>query len=171
MYTTIFAMALVRVVLTIALATVLLRVGYRIGYRDAVSGRPPRIRIFNLDEYDEDESDDGGSVLHIAGYLPAIGQTCNQEVSTMNATVSNPHSRTFEGTIADLAVRTTSKGETVAIFKLKGGPEEVNCVVFPRLFSACGDLLADGASVRVSGGLESSGDYTQLVCRQIDSLA
>ena len=89
----------------------------------------------------------------------------------MNAPVSNPRSRPLEGTIADLAVRTTSKGETVAIFKLKGGPEEVNFVVFPKLFSVCGDLLANGAPVRVSGGLETSGDHTQLACRQIDSLA
>lgn len=168
MYSTIFAMALVRVVLTIALATVTLRVGYRIGYRDAMSGRPMRIRVPKLDD-DPDVSDD--HVLHIAGLLPAIGETHNQEVSTMNATVSNLRSRTLEGTIADLAVRTTSKGQTVAIFKLKGGPEEVNCVVFPRLFSVCGDLLANGAPVRVSGGLESGRGITQLVCRQIDSLA
>ena len=73
--------------------------------------------------------------------------------------------------LADLAVRTTSKGQTVALFKLEGDPEEVTCVVFPKLFSARGDLLANGAPVRVSGGLESSGDYIQLVCRQIDSLA
>ena len=170
MYSTIFAMAVVRFVLSIALATVIIRSGYRIGYRDAVSGRLARIRVPRVDDVDEPD-DPVDPAPRIAGYLPAIGQTCNQEVSTMNATVSNPHSRTFEGTIADLAVRTTSKGETVAIFKLKGGPEEVNCVVFPRLFSARGDLLANGAPVRVSGGLESSGDYTQLVCRQIDSLA
>ena len=168
MYSTIFAMAVVRFVLSITLATVIIRSGYRIGYRDAVTGHPARIRVPRLDD------EPGGPVdptPHIAGLLPAIGETHNQEVSTMNAPVSNPRSRTLEGTIADLAVRTTSKGETVAIFKLKGGPEEVNCVVFPRLFSACGDLLADGASVRVSGGLESGHGITQLVCRQIDSLA
>jgi len=34
MYSTIFAMAVVRLVLTIALATVIIRSGYRIGYRD-----------------------------------------------------------------------------------------------------------------------------------------
>ncbi|MBR3327316.1 MAG: hypothetical protein IKG22_08350 [Atopobiaceae bacterium] len=168
MYSTLIAMALVRVVLTIALATVIIRSGYRIGYRDAVSGRPARIRVPRFDDEPDDPDD---PAPHIAGLLPAIGETHNQEVSTMNATVSNPHTRTFEGTIADLAVRTTSKGETVAIFKLKGGPEEVNFVVFPRLFSVCGDLLANGAPVRVSGGLESGRCITQLVCRQIDSLA
>ena len=33
MYATLFAMAVVRLVLTIALATVIIRSGYRIGYR------------------------------------------------------------------------------------------------------------------------------------------
>ncbi len=168
MYATLFAMALVRVVLTIALATVIIRSGYRIGYRDAVTGHPARIRVPRLDDEPGGPVDPAPS---IAGLLPAIGQTHNQEVSTMNAPVSNPRSRTLEGTIVDLAVRTTSKGQTVALFKLAGDSEEVTCVVFPRLFSARGDLLANGAPVRVSGGLESSGDYTQLVCRQIDSLA
>ena len=168
MYATLFAMAVARLVLSITLAAVISRIAYRIGYRDGLADRPARIRV---PRYDDEPDDPADPAPHIAGLLPAIGETHNQEVSTMNAPVSNPRSRTLEGTIADLAVRTTSKGEAMAVFNLADGAEPITCVVFPRLFSACGDLLADGTSVRVSGGLESSGDYTQLVCRQIDSLA
>ena len=89
----------------------------------------------------------------------------------MSAIASNPHSRTFEGTIANLSVRTLSNGQSMAVFNLADGAEPIACVVFPRLFSACAGLLVEGAPVRVSGGLETSGDHTQLACRQIDSLA
>jgi len=50
------ATSIIKVAITIALATLFVRSGYRIGYRDAIAGRKPRIRVFSLDE--DDHPDD-----------------------------------------------------------------------------------------------------------------
>ena len=47
---------LVSTVILLAIVTLAVRSGYRIGYRDAISGRPPRIRIFDLDDNEEDDA-------------------------------------------------------------------------------------------------------------------
>ena len=47
---------LIRTVILVVLCTLAIRSGYRIGYRDAISGRPPRIRIFDLDDNEEDDA-------------------------------------------------------------------------------------------------------------------
>ena len=47
---------LVSTVILVAVVTLAVRSGYRIGYRDAISGRPPRIRIFDLDDNEEDDA-------------------------------------------------------------------------------------------------------------------
>jgi len=172
MIPTAIILAIVRVAITIALATLFFRCGYRTGYRDAIAGRKPRIKIFSLDEDgqpDDPASDDHAP--HIAGYLPAPRPSSSQEGTTMGEPTADPSSQIIEGTITNLSVRRTSKGQSVAMFELANGSESTTCVVFPRLFSASCDLLAEGAFVRVSGGLETSRGCTQLVCRRIDPLA
>ena len=85
MLATAIILAVIRVAITIALATLFFRSGYRFGYRDAIAGRKPRIRIFSLDE--DDQPDDPASddhAPHIAGYLPAPRPSGNQEGTTMS---------------------------------------------------------------------------------------
>ena len=164
--------AVIKVAITIALATLFFRSGYRIGYHDYSLGRSSRIPVPALDE--DDQPDDPASddhAPHIAGFLPAPSGFDNQKGTTVDAPAANPLSHTIVGTITNLSIRRTSKGQSVAVFELADGSESTTCVVFPKLFSASCDLLAEGAPVRVSGGLETSRGCTQLVCRQIDPLA
>lgn len=56
MPSTAIILAVIRVVITIALATLFVRSGYRIGYRDAMLGRSSRIPVYGLDK--DDQPDD-----------------------------------------------------------------------------------------------------------------
>ena len=47
---------LIRTVILVVLCTLAIRSGYRIGFRDSSAGRPARIRIFDLDDNEEDDA-------------------------------------------------------------------------------------------------------------------
>lgn len=156
--------SLVRTAILVVLCTLAVRSGYRIGYRDALLGRPPRIPVRLI----SCELDD--SAPRIAGYLPAIGQTCNQEVSLMTAS-ANPFPCILEGTVAGLNVHSMLDSQkTMALFTLVNGSRSTVCVVFPKVLADCRGVLAEGAHVRVSGTLESSIDFIQLSVTAIEPL-
>lgn len=85
MLATSIILAVIRVAITIALATLFFRSGYRIGYHDSSLGRRSRIHLPVLDE--DDQPDDPASddhAPHIAGYLPAPRPSSSQEGTTMS---------------------------------------------------------------------------------------
>lgn len=162
-----FIHALIRTVIVFVLATLAVRAGYRIGYRDALLGRRPRIPVCRVPLEPREPNE---SVPRIAGYLPAIGQTCDQEVSIMTA-ASNPLSCILGGTVTGLNVHgMLDPGEEMALFTLVNGSRSTVCVVLPKVLADCRGVLAEGAHVRVSGTLESSIDFIQLAVTAIEPL-
>ncbi len=136
---------LIRTVILVVLCTLAIRSGYRIGYRDYMLGRRPRIPLL---ERDDDPGD-----------------------TAADRTSADPLSCILEGTVTGLKVHNMlDSKKAMALFTLVDGSRSTVCVVFPKVLADCGGVLAEGASVRVSGTLESSIDFIQLAVTAIEPL-
>jgi DNA polymerase-3 subunit alpha len=65
---------------------------------------------------------------------------------------------TIAGLITDLQLRTTKKGDRFAIFRLEDQAGSVKCVLWPEPFRRQSAIVADEATVLVSGRAEISDD-------------
>lgn len=136
--------ALIRTVVLVVLCTLAIRSGYRIGFRDSAAGRPARIPLLERDDDPNGPNPDRTSVDLLA---------C-----------------TLEGTVTGLSVHVMGADRYMALFTLVDGSRSTVCAVFPKVFSACGGVLAEGAHVRVSGRLESSIHFFQLAVTAVEPL-
>ena len=138
--------ALIRAVILVVLAVLAVRSGYRIGFRDSAAGRPARIPLLELDDDPDDSSP-------------------NPDRTSIDLLAC-----TLEGTVTGLSVHVMGADRYMALFTLVDGSRSTVCAVFPKVFSACGGVLSEGAHVRVTGRLESSIHFFQLAVTAVEPL-
>jgi DNA polymerase-3 subunit alpha len=89
------------------------------------------------------------------GHLETIGQL--GAVTSVELIQQETGSRaTMAGLIKDLQLRTTKKGDRFAIFQLEDQAGAVKCVLWPEPYRRNSSILADEATILVSGRTEIS---------------
>jgi DNA polymerase-3 subunit alpha len=89
------------------------------------------------------------------GHLETIGQL--GAVTSVELIQQESGSRaTMAGLIRDLQLRTTKKGDRFAIFRLEDQAGAVKCVLWPEPYRRNSSILADEATILVSGRAEIS---------------
>jgi DNA polymerase-3 subunit alpha len=93
------------------------------------------------------------------GHLETIGQL-GAVTSVELIQQENGSRATMAGLIKDLQVRTTKKGDRFAIFQLEDQAGSVKCVLWPEPYRRNSSILADEATILVSGRAEISDEGT-----------
>jgi DNA polymerase III subunit alpha len=100
--------------------------------------------------------------FYITGHpLDAHSETIAQLRAVTSAEVGQQESgsrATIAGLITDLQLRTTKKGDRFAIFRLEDQAGSVKCVLWPEPYRRNSSMLADEATILVSGRAEVSDD-------------